>query len=181
MINNIIKIAFRNFWKNKGSTIINVTGLSIGISAALVIAAIVFSENSFNKNIDDGDKIYRIVTKTTTPDGEYFNRGAPVPLGNVLDKDIPESESSTQFFTINQNKVENRANNLTFNYPDKTIFADQSFFKLFTYHWLAGNSQKSLLNPNEIVLTVDRANKYFPELSPERIIGNILYYNDSCL
>jgi len=179
MIRNILKIAFRNIWKNKTVTFINVSGLSIGISAALVIAFIVFHENSFNKNIEYFDEIYRIVTKTITSDEEYFNRGVPVPLGNMPDPISPEIEGFTQFFTVNQDKVENRSTNLIFDNPDKIIFADQSYFDIFNYNWLAGNSKTSLSNPNEMVLTVDRANKYFPGLSPEKIIGSVLYYNDS--
>ncbi len=179
MIRNILKISFRNIWKNKTLTLINVFGLSIGISSAFVIAFIVFHETSFNKKIEDADKIYRIVTKTVTSNGEYFNRGVPVPLGNMFSQMSPEKEGSTNFFLVNQNRVENKSTNLVFDYPDKIIFADQSFFEIFKYNWLAGNSKNSLSNPNEVVLTIDRANKYFPDLSPESIIGNVLYYNDS--
>ncbi len=62
MIKNYLKIALRGFWKHKVFTLINITGLSIGISASIVIFLISYYDFSFDKFHKDSDRIYRVVS-----------------------------------------------------------------------------------------------------------------------
>ena len=80
MIQNYFKIAFRGFWKHKLFTLINVIGLSIGISAALVIYLIVQHDFTFDKFQKDGDRIYRVVTNFTFSGQPGYNPGVCGPL-----------------------------------------------------------------------------------------------------
>lgn len=61
------------------------------------------------------------------------------------------------------------------------MIADQEYFKVFKYQWLAGSSNAALENPYEVVLSKSRAEKYFPDKSPEEIIGNTMIYEDSLI
>ncbi len=74
MIKNYFKIAFRGFWRHKLFTLINIIGLSIGISAALVIYLIVHFDFTFDKFHRDGDRIYRVVSNFSSQDQHYLQR-----------------------------------------------------------------------------------------------------------
>ena len=73
MIKNYIKIAFRNFWRHKLFTLINVIGLSIGISAAIVIYLIVHFDLNFDKFEPGGHRVYRVVTNFTFSGEPAYN------------------------------------------------------------------------------------------------------------
>ena len=73
MFKNYLKIAFRNVWKNKVFSLIHILGLSIGLSAAFVIGAMVFYDLTFDKFDPDADRIYRVTTSFKRPDGEFSN------------------------------------------------------------------------------------------------------------
>ena len=80
MVKNYLKIAFRGFWKHKLFTLINIIGLSIGISAALVIYLIVHFDFTFDKFHKDSDRIYRVVTHYSFSGEQVYNRGVCGPL-----------------------------------------------------------------------------------------------------
>ena len=69
MLKNYIKIAWRNIWKNKLFSAINVISLAIGLSASFVIGLMVYYDFSFDTFHEDGDRIYRVVTDFETPQG----------------------------------------------------------------------------------------------------------------
>ena len=82
MFKNYFKTAFRNLAKNKIFSLINVSGLSIGISSALVIYLIVSHDLSFDKFEKDRDRIYRVVSDFTFSGQPYHNSGATYPMAN---------------------------------------------------------------------------------------------------
>ena len=99
MLKNYFIVALRNFWRNKIFSLINVVGLSIGISAALVIYLIVQYDFSFDKFHKDGDRIYRIVSETTFSGESFKNSGVPLPLGSVAGKEIAGLDIAAFFST----------------------------------------------------------------------------------
>ena len=180
MLTNYLKIAFRSIFKHKAFSLINIIGLSIGLSSAFVIGAIIYYDLTFDKFHEDGERIYRITTEFTSPDGNYYSRGASIPLGDALQEKIAGIEAIGTFFIAYMDKVENRENSKVFkNGEDDMVFADASYFELFKYEWLAGNNSELLSNPNEVVLTRNRATKYFPDTEPGQVVGKTLVYNDS--
>lgn len=179
MIYNLLKIAFRNILKSKVIAIINIIGLTIGITTTFIIGAVALHELSFNSSILDKDRIFRVVTKVNTPDGTFYNRGVPVPFGQMIRNNVLGLEDSAMFFEVNQSKAENNKTGLIYLNPDKIIYVNNNYFKLFKYNWLAGNKENALNNPNEVVLTKKRANKYFPNISEQAAIGKTYVYNDS--
>src|SRR5690348_1614556 len=97
MLKNYFLIAVRNFWKNKVFSFINILGLSIGISAALVIYLIVAYDLSFDKFHKDSNRIYRVVSDLKFPDQDFKNSGVPAPLPETFRKEVTGVELSTAF------------------------------------------------------------------------------------
>jgi putative ABC transport system permease protein len=88
MIKNYFKIAFRNFGRHKLFTMINIVGLSIGISAALVIYVIVNYDFTFDKNHRDGDRIYRVVTEYSFSGNVGYNSGVTGPFPGAVKAEL---------------------------------------------------------------------------------------------
>lgn len=178
MIRNYFKIAWRNLWKNKLFSLINVVSLAIGLSASFVIGMMVYHEFTFDKFHENGDQIYRVTTEYTSPDDKYYSRGVSTPLRESLREGVPGIELTSSFFTADPGTVKISQTGQKHKKPENVVYADGNYFKLFSYKWIAGNIN-SLNEPNEVVLTEERANKYFPDQNPEEIIGKTLIYNDS--
>ncbi|HAI37892.1 MAG TPA: cell division protein FtsX, partial [Maribacter sp.] len=179
MLRNYLKIAFRNVWKNKVFSIINILGLSIGLSAAFVIGAMVFYDLTFDNFHQDGERIYRVTTSFEGASGVFHNAGVAVPLAQELkDLKMEEIETVAPFFTIYPLHVENSATGNRFKDPEFVIYTEPSYFQTFEYNWLAGNSKTALEEPNKVVLSQERARKYFPNQDIENVIGKTLVYND---
>tara|TARA_R110000796_G_scaffold88850_6_gene191967 strand:- start:24222 stop:26669 length:2448 start_codon:yes stop_codon:yes gene_type:complete len=181
MLKNYLKIAFRNIWKNKVFSLINVLGLSIGLSASFVIGAIIYYDMTFDKFHPDQDRIYRVTSEFIAPEGSFYNRAVPVPLGITLSEQATGTEIVSRFFTTYLNKVENKTTAKAFKNIEDGVYVDVNYFKMFQYKWLAGSPEIALSNPNEVILTKKRAEKYFPDLNVEEVMGKTLVYNDSVI
>ncbi|MEO1032497.1 MAG: ABC transporter permease [Bacteroidota bacterium] len=178
MIKNYFKIAWRNIMKHKVFSFINVIGLTIGLSASFVIGLMIYYDYTFDNFHKDGDRIYRVVTDFSSPEGQFYNPGVTTALEEAI-KDNSNFEIVNGFYMERPFKVENRADNVEQKWPSFVIFANQDYFEMFRYKVLAGNIDKALSNPNEVVLTENRAKDYFPNLEPSQIVGRTLVYNDS--
>lgn len=176
MFKNNLKIAFRNIFKNKVFSLINIVGLSIGLSATFVIGAIIYHDLSFDTYHKDSDRIYRITSNFTSPEGDFHNRGVAVPLGQYAKEYMTGLETVSTFFTEHIQSVQNERGDITFQNIEDAIITDANYFELFNYTWIAG-SASSLQNPAHLVLTADRASRYFPNTAPKEIIGQVLLYN----
>ncbi|WP_339925259.1 ABC transporter permease [uncultured Cyclobacterium sp.] len=179
MYRNYLKIAFRSIWKNKTFSLINIIGLSIGLSAAFVIGIMIYYDLTFDKIHADKERIYRIVMDTKGPDRDGHSRGVPVPLIDALQNNSTGIDNVAPFFVSSFTKVTVASSQKEFNWPGDVVIADQEYFKIFEYQWLAGSPGTALENPYEVVLSKGRAEKYFPGKSPDEIIGNTLIYEDS--
>jgi predicted permease len=181
MIKNYFIVAIRNFRRNRVFAFINMTGLAIGISAALVIYLIVHYEFSFEKFRKDENRIYRVVTNMHFPDNDFKNSGVPGPLPDAVRAEIPGIEESSVFWTANPPKVivTNNGENKVFKKQKDIIYTDDHYFKLFPYQWLAGSPDKILNEPNQVVLTESRAKTYFPFPDITKAVGQVITYDDT--
>jgi putative ABC transport system permease protein len=180
MFRNYFKIAMRGFGRQKLFTFINVVGLSIGISAAVVIYLIVHFDFAFDKFHKDGDRIYRVVTNYTYSGDAGFNSGVCGPMGGAVKNQVTGIDVVAPFFTLGQPDVfipGNTAIPIRFKNQENIILADENYFKIFEYKWLAGSAQHALDAPNQVVITSDQAKKYFPKLSYDQMIGKIVTYD----
>jgi predicted permease len=184
MFKNYFTVALRNFRRNKVFSIINVLGLSIGISASLVIYLLVNYHFSFDTFQKDGDRIYRVVTNFNFSGELYYNSGVDVPMGNAVQKEISGIEKVVSFRTWDGDvKItipgKDIKNSRTFKKQKGVVFADSSYFDLIPYEWVAGSPKTSLNKPYQTVLTESNANLYFPGLEPLQVIGKQIYVNDT--
>ncbi len=184
MFKNYLKVALRNFRHNKIFTVINILGLSIGLSAALVIFLIVKYDYSFDRFEKNGSKIYRVVSNYSFQGGgPGYTRGVPAPLADAVKKDISGLNQIVTFRYYSDNKLEvpalHEAKPSVFKAQEHIIFADESYFKMLPYKWLAGSPQTALQGAGKVVISETRAKLYFPSLSFPEIIGRKIVYDDS--
>ncbi len=182
MFKNYFNIAFRNLWRNKIFSLINISGLAIGISAAIVIYLIVHYEFSYEKFRKDGDLTYRVVTNMHFPGQDFKNAGVPGPLPAVMNAEIPGIDKSTVFWdsrNINVSIPSKEKKENVFRKQENIIFADEQYFRFFNYQWLAGSPDHALDEPGNTVLTESRARAYFPYADVRNAIGQTVIYDDS--
>ncbi|MFD0798908.1 ABC transporter permease [Maribacter chungangensis] len=180
MFKNYIKTAVRSIWKNKVFSTINIVGLSIGLSAAFVIGAIIYYDMTFDKFHNESSRIFRVTTQFNNPEGDFYNSGVTVRLGEALtDLNMSELETVAPFLTAYPLKVENQKLGLLFKRPDFVIYANDDYFKTFNYQWLAGSQKNALNEPNTVVLSEAKVATYFPDQKFDEVLGETLMYNDT--
>ena len=181
MIKNYFKIAFRNFWRHKLFTLINIIGLSIGISASVVIFLIVHYDFTFDKFHQDSDRIYRVVSDFTFQGQKSYSYGVTSPLAAAVKNDVTGIEYAAPLYTLIPDvSIPDEKNGNTpkiFKGQDRVTLADKQYFKIFKYKWLAGSAENSLNEPNQVVLTSKQAQLYFPSLSYQQMLGKIVTYD----
>jgi len=180
MFKNYIKIAWRTLLKNKLSSMINIIGLSIGISACMAILIFVRYEATFDKHHSKAEKIYRVVQHNKLPDQTLYWDITPYPLAEALRNDFPEIETVTQTMgPIGQEFTINNGQELKIYEEPRVLFVDTFFPKIFDFQWVSGDPETALEDINSIVLTEDMAKKYF-EVSNEdfdEVLGKTILLN----
>ena len=184
MFGNYLLVALRNLKKHKLFSLINISGLAIGISASLVIFLLVQYDFNFDKFHKDRDRVYRVVSDLEFPGQFLTNGGVCTPLAEAMRNEVTGLETTAPFYTYDyQTKVsfpQNSGDNApAFKNQKGIIFTDGNYFRIFSYQWLAGSPQTSFAEPFKVVLTESRAQLYFPGSDPSRAIGQTIIYNDS--
>jgi putative ABC transport system permease protein len=180
MFKTSFKIAFRGFWRHKLFTLINIIGLSIGISAFLVIYLIVHYDFTFDKFHKDSDRIYRVVMNISFQGHTNYSSGVHAPLAEAIKSQATGIEEITPLFALSPHFVyidKDKNAQKRFKDLDRITLTDQQYFKIFNYVWLAGSSQHALDGPNRVVLTSQQARLYFPSLSYHEMIGKVVTYD----
>jgi putative ABC transport system permease protein len=183
MFKNYIKTAFRNFSRNKIFAGINALGLSIGISAALVIFLIVHYEFSYDSFEKDSNRIYRVVLDAKFGGVEGHSAAVPAPLSSAIEREVTGVETTVPVMQLqgDANVTITRkglSQPVIFKKQPDIVFTDAQYFSLLPYQWIAGSVQSALKDPFTVVLTQSKAKKYFPSLSANEIIGKQISYND---
>ena len=184
MIKNYFTIALRNFLRNKAFSLINVFGLSIGVSAALVIFMLVQYHFNFDKFEKEGNRIYRVVSVFGFSGETYYNSGVPGPMGRAVEKELTGLEAVIPLRTEDGDaKITLPAKGIgqpvILKQQQDIVYADKRFFSLLGYEWLAGNAATASEKNYQAVLTLTRARLYFPSLKPSEMIGRDFFMNDS--
>jgi putative ABC transport system permease protein len=182
MIKNYFLTALRNLRTTKTFSLINILGLAIGISAALVIYLIVDFDLSFENFQPNGNRIYRVVTDIIGSGSDLRLAAVPYPFPAAARKEITGITECTAIWPTSLNVTVPQPGNAhptIFRNDGNMAFTDAHYFKLFRFYtWLAGSAAQ-LDIPNHTVLTASRAATYFPGLSPNQMIGKTLRYGDS--
>ena len=167
MWKNFILVAVRNISKNKSFTFINVAGLTIGISSAILIILFIISELSHDRIFTDSDRIFRLYIDGKMANTEIKGAWTSPPAGPVFMKEIPEITEYTRIARRGQVlvKIEDKKY-----LEESMVFADSGFFNLFDITVIYGDPSTMLKEPNSLVLTETLANKYFGNVNPVGII-----------
>ncbi|MEO7045868.1 MAG: ABC transporter permease, partial [Ferruginibacter sp.] len=158
MFKNYLKIAWRNLIKHRTFSIINIAGLSIGISVCFIIMLYVQDELSFDRFNKDADRIVRVAFKADINGGKIFESNVMPPVAQVMKNDYPEVEAATRLQMAGAPKV--IYNDKSFK-DDELAFIDPDFFSIFTLPLIEGNAKTALQQPNTIIITKALATKYF--------------------
>src|SRR5580693_3490153 len=159
MIKNLLRVALRNLKRDKWYSLLNILGLTIGITFGLFLIFYIKDELSYDKYHEKADRIYRISAYVKEPTKDTMRwANTQFPLGPTLKKDYPEVEEFVRF--VGNNKTVFKNGDLRF-YEEKIYFSDSSLFNVFTYSFIDGNPKTALVEPNSIVLTQSLAEKYF--------------------
>jgi len=187
MIKSYFKIGWRNIARQKLYSTINVMGLTLGICASVVIYTISSYELSFDIFHPDRERIYRVIGDITESNGDklHFSR-LPIPLFQSARTQLVGTEAIAGLIPYEAKIKINEVNNanefesrITGTHYVTTVIADQQYFEIFKYEWLAGNATQALQAPLSVVLTESRASKYFGSLPLDKIIGKQIVYDDS--
>src|SRR4026207_2130642 len=162
MFKNFFLTAYRSLTKHKGYTILNVIGLSAGLTCFAFIAVWVSDELSYDKFNKKADRIVRIVGKVTT-ESEVFDQAVTcVPMAAALKNDYPQVVNTVRF---DNNDATVKKDDMQFA-EDGIVLTDPSFFDVFDYRLKEGNPKTALNDPYSIILTEKMAQKYFGKEDP---------------
>jgi len=162
MIKNYFIVAFRNLTKNKSYSLLNILGLSAGLTCFAFIALWVTDELSYDRFNEKADRIVRVVGKVTTASEVFDHAVSSVPMAHALQTDYPEVENTVRL-EMNDAIVKNGEKQ--FSEPG-ILLADASFFDVFSYYLKEGDPKTALAQPYTIILTESMAKKYFGNEDP---------------
>ncbi len=172
MLKNYIKIAFRNLFRNKGFSLINIGGLAIGMSSAILILLWVQNEISYDRFHEKNNRLYEVWGNSIYDGALQTGLATPQLMGPALKNDYPEIESAAR---INWNS------SFLFGYGDKHIkatgtWADPSFLTMFSFPLLKGNASTALNDPYSLVITEKMSRKLFGDEDP---MGKVVRFDNS--
>jgi len=168
MFKNFFKITLRNIVRQKVYSVINIAGLAIGIACTILITAFILYELSYDKFHEKADRIFRLILNGKI--GEELMRGAwtAVPAAAAFVDEFPEVTDATRLEEWDNILVRYEEKSFL---EDRFLWADSSFFQIFSFRLISGDPLKVLNEPRTIVISEDMAKKYFGSNDP---VGNIL-------
>jgi len=169
MFKNYLTTTLRKLSRNKAYTAINVFGLALGITCSLMLFLLIKYELSFDNFHAKAARLCRVNTIYVRAEGESHDTGTPFPFGPALRKDFPELEKvamadfdeSYGLITI----IDGDKAPVRYREKEGIVFIEPDFFDMFDFPWIAGNP-KTLAEPNNVALTEELAQKYFPNENP---------------
>ncbi|KPL16028.1 MAG: hypothetical protein AMS26_06185 [Bacteroides sp. SM23_62] len=172
MLRNYLKTAIRNLMRNPLYTLINIFGLSIGITCSLLILIFIKHEFSFDRFHEKKDYLHRVVFEFVNPEGITMTPQMTAPVGPAMVEAFPEVVRSTRFSYREDGY---------FSYQGKAYreeglyYADSSLFEMFSFELLAGNPNTALAAPYSVVLGEETAQRIFGDSDP---IGEAIRWNN---
>ncbi|MGH2646346.1 MAG: ABC transporter permease [Ginsengibacter sp.] len=157
MVRNFFKVAFRNLFRNKAFSILNIAGLTIGMASAILILLWVQNETSYDRFHKNGDRLYEVYSNDVIDNSVRSLTATPEIMAPVLTKDVPEIESSSRFSNMQFNVLNADDKSLT----PKGAVVDAPFLRMFSFPLKQGDVKTALDEPNSIVLTEQLAKKIF--------------------
>jgi len=175
---NYIRLAWRKLIKDRSATLLNLLGLSLGVSFTIIIYLLASYLTGFDKYHPHAERIYRVISETLENDNLRYTAGVPEPLGPKMEEDFPEVQKLTNVFykvggliTISENGEEKK-----FNEEKGIAYIDTVFYTLFSRKVLEGNLKEALSRPGHAAVSQRMAKKYFGE---ESAISKVINLDNS--
>lgn len=175
MIKNYLLITFRYFLRQKTYSAINLLGMTLGLTSALLLILYIVDEAGYDRFHRDADRIYRAELTAKLHDQQIQTVYTGMPMAATLLKDVPAVEAATRLMKWNTIPIRYETKAFT----ELNFFvADSNFFNFFDFPLIAGNANTALTGPNKVVITESTARKYFGyqgagDLSPIGKVFNI--------
>jgi putative ABC transport system permease protein len=177
MLKNYIKTAFRNIVREKASSLINIAGLTMGITCSLVLFLLIRHLSSYDNFHSKRDRIYRVVHHSDGNQGKRYTPGVPSVLPDAFRLDFQEAEQvvfisyrAGSMVTIPQASGEPKR----YNEEAGVAFTQSNFFKIFDRDILTGHKTGGLDDPNEAIISKRWALKYFDR---EDVVGEVIKFD----
>lgn len=168
MFKNFLKIAYRNFMRQRVYSLINTAGLAIGVACFLLIFLYIHDELGYDRFHAKSDRTYRILEHFESDGVGEHSASQPFPVGPSLINDYPgQIDHMTRLFDFQSPflALANRKLDRSFNEPN-VFFVDSTFFDVFDFEMIVGDKRTALDEPNSILITETMAKKYFSEENP---------------
>jgi len=173
MFRNYLKIAFRQLMKHKGFSIINISGLALGMTACLLMLMFVVNETSYDNFHPNKDRIFRVITDWGKEGSRMKFAGAMPAIAPTLNAEVPEVEVAARVRYMTKTVITD-AENQSFE-EDKAFYGEPEIFDIFNWSLLEGDKSKALVEPYSVVLSQKIASKYF---GTNEALGQTLTIND---
>jgi putative ABC transport system permease protein len=178
MYKNYIRVAWRNMSAQKMYTFIKIGGFALGLATCMVIALFIRHELSYDRHYKNVNSIYRIYNYMDTPDGGGWT-AFPAPFTAILKSDFPEIELTARLIPYNWfnagSNLLRKDEELENTYEEGFAYADPELLEILEIPMVYGSRSKALSQPNTIVMSRKKAEKYFPGEDPT---GKIIVLND---
>ena len=173
MLKNYFLIALRNLRKNRIFSLINVVGLSVGLTCCILIALFVHDELNFDNYSENASRIYRLGINVTGNGNTVVYPDPDEGVGPGVKNEIPEVENFTRI--LPETEIFLNYENKQFK-ETKLAFADSNFLRFFSIPLVKGDRQTALAEPNSIVVSKQLAKKYFGDEDPlgKTLVSGIL-------
>ncbi|MET1053923.1 MAG: ABC transporter permease [Pedobacter sp.] len=157
-----LKIAWRNLWKNKGYTLINILGLAVGMACCMLIFIFIRFQLSFDEGYRNEGRIFRFVTNWKYASFTDYSQGVPVPLIDAAKNEfagIEKTAALVRRWRILH--VKDKAGRVVLKTADGVFYAEPDLFEILNISWLYGNPKKALAAPNTVTLSESTAIRFF--------------------
>jgi putative ABC transport system permease protein len=166
MIRNYLTVAWRNLKRNKVFTIVNIMGLSVGLTVCMLLSLYIWHESHYDDYHDHGDRLYQVGSIEMSRGDRNRFHGTGHALAGLLTSNFPQVEATARVSKL----LSDDKSLLQYSAPggeirsfneDKGYIADSGFFRLFKYDFVEGNATTAISGPNSIVLNTEIAHKLF--------------------
>lgn len=179
MLKSYFKIGWRSLMNQKMYSSINIGGFAIGVAACLLIALFIKDEVSYDLHYPNHKQMFRLVGVIKENGEEKRGVALPAPAANALKNDFPEIREAgryndSELFGAGSNEI--RSSDVEDNtYEEGFVYIDQALVDMFQLKFIYGNPAKALLQPNALVITRRKADKFFPHENP---VGKTMIVNN---
>lgn len=168
---NYLKIAYRSLIRNKSYSIINILGLTLGLTAFILIASFVRHEASYDRFHQNSQRIFRLGDSLKWSGNWEKLAMTSAPMGPALQNDYPMVEKATRVMPWKPSELRWKEKKVT----ERPHFADNNFFKVFSFELVKGNRESLLEEPRSIVISETLAKKLFGQNNP---LGEMVTFSD---